>query len=178
MGKIIAVLVAVLLVSIAWLGRAHAASTTTVNVTLKEFSVDMSQGVVPAGTPVTFQVTNEGKIQHEFVVEKAGAVDQALEDENGGEKMDAEIEPFNPGQTKTLQWTFLEPGTYQVACHVPGHFEAGMKATFTVAGSPQQAPATGGIADNPSYWPVAVALGLVLLVLASLIGFIMRNWAG
>ena len=30
------------------------------------------------------------------------------------------------GETAELEWTFTEPGRYQFACHVPGHFEAGM----------------------------------------------------
>jgi uncharacterized cupredoxin-like copper-binding protein len=39
---------------------------------------------------------------------------------------ESEIEDIAPGETDELEWTFTEPGRYQFACHVPGHFEAGM----------------------------------------------------
>lgn len=35
------------------------------------------------------------------------------------------------GKTKTIE-VDLEAGTYEYACHVPGHYEAGMKGTLTV----------------------------------------------
>lgn len=36
-----------------------------------------------------------------------------------------------PGQTKTIE-VDLKPGVYEVVCTVPGHKEAGMKATIEV----------------------------------------------
>ncbi len=112
--------------------RANAMSATVVTVAEKEYQISMSTTTVSVGTPVQFQVTNDGKIQHEFVVEKAGTVDQHLTADNEGQEVESEIEAFNPGETKTLEWTFTEPGDYQVACHIPGHYEAGMVARFTV----------------------------------------------
>jgi hypothetical protein len=35
-------------------------------------------------------------------------------------------------QTKTLTYTFSGPGPFGFACHVAGHFEAGMQGTITV----------------------------------------------
>ncbi|HEX5500740.1 MAG TPA: plastocyanin/azurin family copper-binding protein, partial [Thermomicrobiales bacterium] len=74
------------------------------------------------GQPYRFVVTNTGKSTHEFVIEPAGAIDKALE-ANGKE---AEAEDIAPGQTKELIWTFDKAGDFQVACHKPGHYEAGM----------------------------------------------------
>ena len=37
-----------------------------------------------------------------------------------------------PGQTKTLELTFARAGTLEVGCHVPGHWDAGMRGTITV----------------------------------------------
>jgi uncharacterized cupredoxin-like copper-binding protein len=48
---------------------------------------------------------------------------------DGQESEAADIEP---GKTKTLTWTFTEPGEYQLACHVPGHYEAGMVIPIAV----------------------------------------------
>jgi uncharacterized cupredoxin-like copper-binding protein len=76
--------------------------------------------------PYVFAVGNEGAAVHEFVIEPAGAVDEPLEADVNGEERESEIEDIAPGQTKELEWTFTEPGRYQFACHLPGHFEAGM----------------------------------------------------
>jgi uncharacterized cupredoxin-like copper-binding protein len=39
-----------------------------------------------------------------------------------------------PGETRTLGWTFIEAGSYQLACHEPGHYEAGQALVVEVAG--------------------------------------------
>jgi hypothetical protein len=45
---------------------------------------------------------------------------------------EAEMEDIAPGETKSATWLITQPGVYQLACHLPGHFEAGMLARFTV----------------------------------------------
>jgi uncharacterized cupredoxin-like copper-binding protein len=37
-----------------------------------------------------------------------------------------------PGAAGQLSYTFTEPGTYEVGCHQPGHYGAGMKIEVTV----------------------------------------------
>ena len=37
-----------------------------------------------------------------------------------------------PGESGDLSYTFTEPGSYQVGCHQPGHYAAGMKIDVTV----------------------------------------------
>ncbi len=103
-------------------------AATRVDLTLTEYKINMTSATVPAGVPVTFAATNKGQTMHEVVLEKVGAVDQPLEI-NGGE---AEIANIAPGETKSATWTITQPGVYQLACHVPGHFEAGMVQQFTV----------------------------------------------
>ncbi len=106
----------------------------TVQVTLSEWRVDVSPTTIPVGVPVRFVVTNKGVIQHELVLEKAGAVDEALEADLGGdEPLEAEAENIAAGTSKTMIWTLDSAGAYQVACHVPGHFEAGMVTRINAA---------------------------------------------
>ena len=105
-----------------------AQAATHVDVTLTEYRIRTTSTDIPAGVPVTFAVTNNGQTMHEVVLEQAGAVDQPLE-MNGAE---AEIDDIAPGETKSATWTFTQPGVYQLACHVPGHFEAGMVQQVTV----------------------------------------------
>jgi hypothetical protein len=37
-----------------------------------------------------------------------------------------------PGETKELVWQFTKPGSFEFACNIPGHAEAGMAGTITV----------------------------------------------
>jgi len=112
-------------------GTAHAAQATpaSVKVTLRDFSVTMSRQRLPAGTPIRFVITNRGKAMHEAVLEPAGADDKALEVR--GRRYEAD--DIAPGSTRTLIWIVPHAGKYQLACHMPGHFEMGMKTTFIVS---------------------------------------------
>ena len=100
---------------------------TSVDVTLTEYTIEMSKISVPAGQ-LKFNITNTGSIVHELVLEPAGAVDSPLE-ANGTV---AEVEDIEPGATVTLEWTIDTPGEYQLTCHLPGHYENGMVLPFTV----------------------------------------------
>lgn len=112
-------------------GKSSASPTqrpaTEVHVKLTEFKIELDKTSVPAGL-VKYVIVNEGTILHEVVVEPAGAIDQPLE-ANGKE---AEAEDIEAGQSVTLEWTLDTPGEYQLGCHIPGHYEAGMVATFNV----------------------------------------------
>jgi uncharacterized cupredoxin-like copper-binding protein len=100
----------------------------TVAVTETEMQITASQTSFKVGQPYTFEVRNAGMIEHELVIEKRGDVDRPLEQAG----QEAEAPDIEPGQTKTLTWTFDAPGNYQLACHLPGHFEAGMVLAIEV----------------------------------------------
>ena len=100
----------------------------TLDVTLADFSVAISPTTVQAGEPITFAVTNSGAQTHELVLEKAGDDDIPL----SADGVESEIEDITPGALAEMTWTITEPGTYQLACHIPGHFEQGMVAAFEV----------------------------------------------
>lgn len=101
----------------------------SVEIGLTEFVIETSTTTVPVGVPVTFNVTNNGVIDHELALELAGADDEPLTNADGSA---AEVEDIGPGDTVSLTYTFEEAGTYQIACHVPGHYEAGMLVEITV----------------------------------------------
>jgi uncharacterized cupredoxin-like copper-binding protein len=100
---------------------------TTVNVTLTEYKVEMSKTSMPVGQ-VKFNITNEGSIVHEVVLEMAGSMDAPLMSGSDASK----VINIEPGATATLEWTIDTPGDYQLSCHLPGHFENGMVMPFTV----------------------------------------------
>lgn len=101
-----------------------------VQVSLQEFTITSSLSTLQAGVPYHFVITNNGTIAHELVLEGAGVVDEPLEAD--GREGEVEEDELPPGATATLDWTFDTAGDYQMACHVPGHYEAGMVTTFTV----------------------------------------------
>jgi uncharacterized cupredoxin-like copper-binding protein len=82
---------------------------------------------VARGETVTFTVTTMGPLIHEFMV---GAADAVAADREGT----PEISDIGMMQTKSLTFTFDGPGPYAFACHVDGHYEAGMRGTIDVVG--------------------------------------------
>lgn len=114
------------------------ASTERVSVTLTDaMLIDPASMSVPAGRPITFVVTNAGKIPHEFTLGNAVVQDVHEQEmlEMGGMPMTHD-EPnaisVAPGETKELVYTFASPGMSFAGCHVPGHYPAGMKAEIHV----------------------------------------------
>jgi plastocyanin len=93
-----------------------AGDVETVEVGLTEFEINMPSSL-PAG-PTTFNVTNNGTVEHNFEVEGQGI--EKVFDQN-----------LQSGETKTMQ-VDLQPGTYQVYCPVANHEELGMTMELTV----------------------------------------------
>ena len=90
---------------------------------------------VRAGVPVTFVVTNAGSIDHEFYLgdEAAQAGHEKEMQEMGGMRHDEEMGiGVKPGETKELTVTFPTAGSIVAACHEPGQYAGGMKATIEV----------------------------------------------
>ena len=92
---------------------------------------------VAAGETVTFRLSNEGALAHDFTLG-----DQATQDEHEAEMSEmggmAHDEPnvatIPAGETVELTWTFGGEGTVLVGCHQPGHYAAGMTGRITVEG--------------------------------------------
>lgn len=153
MQRIVLSVSLVVIACLFWFSAARVRASTEVHVTLSEFEVAMSDQRLPAGVPVSFVILNNGKIEHELVFEHAGAVDEPIE-ANGQE---LEAEKIQPGETRTVEWTIPAGGDYQFACHVPGHFEAGMKALFSAAApaaSAATAPAAPAATTAPAQAPL------------------------
>ena len=104
------------------------AAAGDIQVTLLDGVIQASETTFKVGEKYTFQVENKGTLPHQFYIEKAGAEGEALKSNSG----DAEIETFDAGKTMTLEFTFTEAGIFQFACHVPGHYAAGMALTIHV----------------------------------------------
>lgn len=117
---------------------ANPATSPVATVTMTDSSLQPSVGSIASGQ-VTFTVTNSGTMEHEFVVLKTDLAPNALplqpdataiEDNTDVHHMD-ELASLQPGETKTLTLK-LTPGEYVLLCNFPGHYLAGMYASFNV----------------------------------------------
>ena len=116
-----------------------AAPARDVDVTMKEGDGQMSFAPVSlhvkAGEQVRFVLKNDGALAHEFRVSSVAdnrahaAMMAAMPDMKHREPNQTSLEP---GASGTLVWRFNKPGTYEYACLVPGHYEAGMHGTLVV----------------------------------------------
>src|SRR5689334_23570565 len=79
---------------------------STVDVTLKDFSITVTGGSKLAPGTYTFHVTNQGPSAHNLTVNGPGVSDQAT--------------PTFPAGTQDLT-VKLEKGSYELFCSVPGH---------------------------------------------------------
>lgn len=97
-----------------------------VNVTANEFTITSTATSFKTGTPYTFVITDAGKVAHDWMIMPAGSIDEdkAL--------IKVEDDELTPGATVTKEYTFASPGSFEMACHVAGHYEAGMKLPITV----------------------------------------------
>jgi uncharacterized cupredoxin-like copper-binding protein len=113
------------------------ATSNAITGNMKEWTIKTDATTAKAGE-VTFTVTNDGTIEHEFLVVKTDIADGKIpvdgdrfSETSDGVKLIDEIEGMTKGATETLTVT-LAAGNYQLVCNVPGHYTAGMHTAFTV----------------------------------------------
>ena len=78
---------------------------------------------VSEGETVRFRFANTGRARHDALISEPG--------QHGAHDDDNAV-VLDPGERGELVHAFDEPGTYELACHEPGHLEAGMRATIRV----------------------------------------------
>ncbi len=88
-------------------GNVENASTITIIAT--EFGFEPASIELQAGEPVNIMLVNEGAIDHELQIEDFDFHVHAL-----------------PGESAMAGFTPEVSGTYEFACLLPGHYEAGM----------------------------------------------------
>jgi uncharacterized cupredoxin-like copper-binding protein len=109
---------AALLVAAAGHLPAAAAAGISVRIKAGELYFEPKSVTAPAG-PLTFEVSNEGAIEHNFVLEQPA------------KGVIAQVPVIAPGATERVTAS-VAPGTYRIVCSLPGHAEAGMVAELTV----------------------------------------------
>lgn len=117
-------------------GDAASASKTVEVDALEGFRFSPRSLDVKAGDTVTFEVTNSDKVDHEFIL--GNKEYQELHDTQmkaGGvyhdySQFSVHVEP---GATASVTWTFEETGRVLYACHIAGHYDAGMIGAISIS---------------------------------------------
>jgi len=108
----------------------------TIKITALDIKYDKPEIKVKAGETIKFVVTNTGKLRHEFMIGDSEEQRQHAEMMKQMPDMvheDANTLTLEPGERKSLVWQFTKAGALEVACHIPGHYEAGMVSKVIVS---------------------------------------------
>ena len=90
---------------------------------------------VKRGETVRLRVENKGQIMHEVVLGTPKTLNEHADMMLKFPEME-HAEPYMahvaPAKTEDLVWDFNRTGSFDFACLIAGHFQAGMRGTFTV----------------------------------------------
>jgi uncharacterized cupredoxin-like copper-binding protein len=124
--------------------RDDSEESETVNVVLKEWYVLPEKRSVDAHN-ITFKISNEGRMDHEFIVIKTTVPvhelpvhERGLDEKKAG-KLIGEIEDIHPGETRELT-VHMASGNYVLFCNrvevedhkIISHYRHGMRVAFSV----------------------------------------------
>jgi uncharacterized cupredoxin-like copper-binding protein len=127
LGLAIAVLTGILAGVVA---RSH--DPIVVAITIHYSHYAPSSVTVPVGQPVTFVITNDDPIDHEWIVGDAASHERhrtGTEPVHGARPTEISIPALSQKRTTV---TFAAVGSLQFICHLPGHEAYGMIGTVTI----------------------------------------------
>ena len=90
---------------------------------------------VKLGETVRLVAVNAGQVLHEIVIgtpQELKAHAEMMKKHPGMEHDEPYMAHVEPGQKGAIVWTFNRAGSFEFACLIPGHFEAGMIGRITV----------------------------------------------
>ncbi len=109
-----------------------ASDPTTVDIRIHYSHFTPSAVTVPAGRPITFVISNEDPIDHEWIVGDKALHErhrQGTEPVHGGQPTEVTLPA---GTTIETTITFDQPAELSYVCHLPRHEAYGMVGTLTV----------------------------------------------
>jgi uncharacterized cupredoxin-like copper-binding protein len=124
------------------IGQAGEASAATRTIEIRQLDTRKfvpTEIEVREGETVTIRVTNTATSLHEFFLGDEEA--QEAHEEEMAAMGDAEMKMsdtearlfMEAGETKSITWTFGDAAEVPFGCHMPGHYDGGMKGTFKVS---------------------------------------------
>ena len=111
----------------------------TIEIVMREGNGTMSyapaQVDVKRGEQIRFVLKNEGALTHEFMlasVKENQEHGKVMEKFPEMEHDDPNGKTLEPGKTVEILWKFNKTGTFEFACLIPGHHQAGMHGLVIV----------------------------------------------
>ena len=112
----------------------EAQRTITIEMT-DDMRFSPSHFSVKKGETLRLRVVNKGLLMHEMVLGTRASLDEHAQMMLKFPTME-HGEPYMahvlPGKSDDLVWNFNRAGSFDFACLIPGHYEAGMRGTITV----------------------------------------------
>ncbi|MCS4292507.1 putative cupredoxin-like copper-binding protein [Comamonas sp. BIGb0152] len=90
---------------------------------------------VKKGETLRLRVLNKGQVMHEVVLGTKATLAQHAQmmlKHPGMEHAEPYMAHVAPQKSEDLVWHFNRAGSFDFACLIPGHYQAGMTGTFTV----------------------------------------------
>lgn len=90
---------------------------------------------VPKGEQLRIVLVNRGTTDHEFMIDTPqnnARHAEAMSDDPEMRHEQANARRVAPGASVQMLWHFSRPGTFEFACLIPGHYEAGMHGAVVV----------------------------------------------
>lgn len=111
-------------------------ASTEIEATMADFSFTPTEWTVAAGEEITIELTNDGAVEHEWVILQPGVrISSEAELPETEEELLADFvyweDEVEPGESKSVAFTAPEAGSYQIICAIETHFNAGMTGTLT-----------------------------------------------
>lgn len=106
-----------------------------------EMIFEPAQFDIKQGETIRFNVKNMGELEHEFVIDTldGNAKHKELMAKFDMEHDDPNSIRLDPGQSGEIVWNFSNPGAFEFACLIPGHYESGMYGPISVGQQMAQA---------------------------------------
>lgn len=104
----------------------------TVTLTLEHSRFRPDRLHFSAGDTVRFVVNNTDPIDHELIIGDARVQkvhERGTEPHHGDEPGEVSVQAGETGETT---YTFGRPGRLYFGCHLPGHYDFGMRGTISV----------------------------------------------
>lgn len=110
-------------------------ASNEISATMTDFRFSPDSWTVPAGEEITIELTNDGNLEHEFVILQSGVtITNEADLPDTEEELLADFvyweDEVEAGETKTTSFTAPSAGEYQIICAIEGHFSAGMEGTL------------------------------------------------
>ena len=115
------------------------AKSRTVEISMKEGDGTMAYAPdrieVKRGEQIHFVIKNDGALKHEFMlatVEENAEHGKLMEKFPDMEHDDPNGKTLEAGKSPEILWKFTKVGTFEFACLIPGHHQAGMHGLVVV----------------------------------------------